>query len=209
MNSRYQSVKSLLAIADRRDIEYTRANQEFAVVKNEFPSPGWIAKTKNYLGVAKLQPAWVEYEPELIKIRSIEMGLNAAKSLRTGNALGNLTEAEKALSDGESMVAAAKAKLSKTDRNSNVEAKSSTEGVLSALGKNDGRIALAREGDSTLTNRADVTKDGFGRLKALALSVVAAADENIKLLDTKREKPERRSCGGKMCKAGQIPDEYR
>lgn len=211
MSTRYQGVKALIAKADRRDVEYTRANQDFAAVKYEFTSPDWIARTKSYLGTAKLQPAWIEYEPELIKIRSIEMGLNAAKSLRTGNALGNLAEAEKALKDGESTVAAAKLKLSKTDRNSNVESKSATEMVLAALSKNEERIAQAREGDATLTIRADATRDGFVRLKTLALSVVAAAAENIRILDAKPEKPERerRSCGGKLCKNGQIPDEYK
>lgn len=209
MNSRYQGVKVFLARADRRDIEYTRASQEFAVVKNEFSSPGWIAKTKDYIGIAKLQPVWIEYEPELIKIRAIEMGINAARSLRTGNALGNMTEAEKALRGAEGTVAAAKSKLSKTDRNSNVEAKAATNTVLAELPKHDERINLAQEGDTALATRARAAREGFGRLKTLALGLVATADENIKSIDTKPDPPERESCGGKVCKSGQIPDEYK
>lgn len=190
---RYKKVESLIASSDPRDVEAVDAKKLLAQVSLKPASAGGL----NILSwLPSEKAAWLASETELLKLRTIERTLGAAKGLRITLAKRYLTDATVAMLSVEQALVKARSRLSDSVTADNEFARADATNAIAPRASILEQVNKAIVGEPSLKAEGEAV---LSRLKASdsgAAEVAAIADKKNKdiadrLAEQKRQAEER------------------
>lgn len=110
LQKQYGLISATVKAADPRDVEGTSATKQLAEVALLQKSTRWFSSDVRN---------WGAFEDELMKLRTIDRGLSAAKALRISVASRYLADSEALVLEGEKDILAARGRLHATNRSEN------------------------------------------------------------------------------------------